>query len=425
MPEFNRLEELAVAKAALACGLKPQQTLPQLKAKTAELYPVKLDEVLKQHDWTDKQYGKKKELLWTVAKSKELRPSITCFWSRWKSGALKVGVNILTPALAKWYNVNGEKPSGQDVEQAEEFVLDAYYKYKTASNKQSGDGADANEVDGQDDDGNHDGPTVAALAKQLIHGGRGIVPFASFSLDEEGLHDTVKYVLKSKGPIDPSMFMDETGATKDGELYLMLTTDADPSKLAKLAMTYRACADRADEDDQQKWVYQVCKVSFDVVKDAELGDELDEPDLVQPPEDDEDELGGGGGGPPPKRCGFGGGRPPRPPSTVTRPPDWDPGNHYFVWKELGPLGANHDHFKVPRPPPPKNVGGNEGGGSVGGGNGRGAGSGAGGAGDGCNANNRKDQRQKEEENRQRARQEDAPHPNSPTHHSPHAVRAYR
>lgn len=33
MPEFNKLEELAVANAAIACGFKPQQTAPALNCR--------------------------------------------------------------------------------------------------------------------------------------------------------------------------------------------------------------------------------------------------------------------------------------------------------------------------------------------------------------------------------------------------------
>ena len=91
MPEFNKFEELAVAKACLAIGVKPQQPAHLLKAWTAALYAQKLDEVLREHEWVDKPYGKKKDLVWTVDKSKELRPSVTDCWKRWTTGALKVG----------------------------------------------------------------------------------------------------------------------------------------------------------------------------------------------------------------------------------------------------------------------------------------------------------------------------------------------
>lgn len=114
-----------------------------LKARTAALYAQKLDEVLRGHEWVDKPYGKKKDVVWTVDKSKELRPTVTDCWKRWTTGALKIGVNVLTAALAKWYNkdATGEKPSGQNLEQAEEFVLDFYYKFKTGqSKKKKGDG---------------------------------------------------------------------------------------------------------------------------------------------------------------------------------------------------------------------------------------------------------------------------------------------
>jgi hypothetical protein len=33
MPEFNKLEELAVANAAIACGFKPQHTAPALNCR--------------------------------------------------------------------------------------------------------------------------------------------------------------------------------------------------------------------------------------------------------------------------------------------------------------------------------------------------------------------------------------------------------
>ena len=65
---------MAVAKAAVAAGLKPQQPAAQLKSSYAELYPVKLDEVPRTNVWTEKTYGKQKDQIWTVDKSKELRP---------------------------------------------------------------------------------------------------------------------------------------------------------------------------------------------------------------------------------------------------------------------------------------------------------------------------------------------------------------
>ena len=103
MPEFNKLEELAVAQAAIAAATKPNEHAAVLRGKATELYPEKLKQAAEQFGWVEHQYGRPKAT-WTIEKSIELRPTTCCFWTRFNSIILKAVRNVLTPALAKFYN---------------------------------------------------------------------------------------------------------------------------------------------------------------------------------------------------------------------------------------------------------------------------------------------------------------------------------
>ena len=134
MPEFNKLEELAVAQAAIAAATKPNEHAAVLRGKATELYPEKLKQAAAQFGWVEQQYGRPKAM-WTLEKSIELRPTTCDFWTRFNSIILKAVRNVLTPALAKFYNADGSMPSGKGIEDARAWVLDAWYKYKVIKNK--------------------------------------------------------------------------------------------------------------------------------------------------------------------------------------------------------------------------------------------------------------------------------------------------
>ena len=78
----------------------------------------------------------------------------------------------------------------------------------------------------------------------------------------------------------------------------MLVREADPAKLAKLAMTFAACKDRAEEHQVTGWIYIVCQTAHGAVKDAadqEQHEEHEEHDDMDHEEHEEAELDEDGG----------------------------------------------------------------------------------------------------------------------------------
>ena len=333
-PDFNRLEDLAVARAALAASLKPNQQSAELTKRTAELYPLKLEDVTKTYPWVDKKYGRANDT-WTQEKSSSLRPQGTSLWDRWMKRLLPACRNHLSPALAKWYNADGTVPSGQTLEDAEEFVLDAWYKHKTKEVVDLEGSPASSQVD------------AVVLAKRLIHEGK-VTSFDSISVSDEGLHDMVKDLFKtpsSQGQpsLDPSMFV----WTQPEAMDKMLTEKSDPEKMAKLAFTFHSVGDRiTDEDQKETFIYKICQRCFVLVSAAvDDAHKQAEEQAHHGPSDGDIPVSGKEGG----LGGLHGKKRQKKSKSNTRPSDWDPGNIYFVWKILGPLGEKAAILNIPGP----------------------------------------------------------------------------
>ena len=341
--EFNKLEDLAVARAALAACVKPNLPSAELTKRAAELYPLKLAEVTGTYQWVDKKYGRAHEM-WTMVKSSSLRPQGYSLWERWQKRLLPACRNVLSPALAKWYNADGTPPSGQTLEDAEEFVLDAWYKHKMG------------EEVAVDLDGTAAQVDALVLAKRLIRGGN-VVTFPSISINNEELHDMVKTLFKTPGKesdsqsLTPDMFTWTQPDTVDK----MLTEKSNPEKMAKLAFTFHSVGDLASDDQKESFIYKICQrcqllVSAAVDHEQAQADEQDRggPDEGDVPAVPVGAMPAAG----PEEGGVGKKRPKRPkPKSSSRPSDWDPGNIYFLWKALGPLGENVPVMRIPGPKP--------------------------------------------------------------------------
>jgi len=136
LPDYNALENLAVARATIAIRRKPNQVLASMEADTKALYSAKLDEAVKQFpelwpsnvpflgDQTQDPPLEPGE--WTPDLSAMLR-STSNLYKRWQDNIRKESVTVLSPMLSKLYNENGELPSGTSTEHLITLMKEAYW----------------------------------------------------------------------------------------------------------------------------------------------------------------------------------------------------------------------------------------------------------------------------------------------------------
>ena len=115
LPDYLPIENLAIAMAAQKASIKPDQTGDELEAGTKKLYPSMLREAVSVFTWPVVAWKQKNNGTggeWTVEDSSEMRPGVTKMWSRYLEQIKRPCKNDMSSALFRWYNGNGEKPSG-------------------------------------------------------------------------------------------------------------------------------------------------------------------------------------------------------------------------------------------------------------------------------------------------------------------------
>ena len=127
LPDYNRLENLAIATAGIVAAAKPERDVRELDTVLKQGYAVALREAVEVHGpwpegvrWAAKDEGKGG--VWTEEDSvkERTRAGTTSLWARYQSVIRKAAQNEFTPALCKLYlESTGELPSGTTPEEAQ------------------------------------------------------------------------------------------------------------------------------------------------------------------------------------------------------------------------------------------------------------------------------------------------------------------
>jgi hypothetical protein len=136
-PDYLRVENLAIAMAAQIAGVVPDQQAATLEAGTKQHYSQCLRDAVQVHGWPEVYWkgldGQSPPSLWTVEDSIHHRPATANLWRRYGDQIAKCARNDLSPALFKWYNQTGEKPSGGNKEAALVYVKEALWNKRHAA----------------------------------------------------------------------------------------------------------------------------------------------------------------------------------------------------------------------------------------------------------------------------------------------------